>query len=121
MRRTILRRLIALCAAYVMALHVLLPGVLAAAGGDAGRQEICAARDREPAPASVPPHAGCMACPAMCQGSSLAGVAPAGFAMLMPPAMPDSVLQGGPDSMVRPIARSLPQSRAPPAVVPTPL
>jgi hypothetical protein len=107
------RRMIALTAAYAVALQAILSsfGLLAMAGRSA--REICGpARNL---PGSLPTGPDCMmACPVPCGGAGLAGVAPDDLAVAARPAPSSSVEMRVP-VLLRAAQRLLPPPRAPPA------
>jgi hypothetical protein len=107
------RRLIAVVAAYAVALQAVLAGfaVVSAAGAMPG---LCAS-GAPPQPGSDSEHAfACIACTAFCGDDGLAGVAPAGIA--------DALRRGAAVRIAHPTLhlaersapRNLPPSRAPP-------
>ena len=105
------RRLIALVAAYAVALHAMLAGlpVLAMAAAP----ELCASVAPGPIPDSIPAAPDCVGCPVPCGGA--VGIAPEIFAVVAPP-----VASFGIDRRAAPVApgaawRRLPPARGPPA------
>ncbi len=108
------RRLIALAAAYAVALQVVLTSfaVIAAAGAV---PELCTS-GTPGTPGSDRGHAPpCIACSALCGHGGFAGLAPAGVRLLARRAAAIRVEQGMPRLAERSAPRNLPPSRAPPA------
>jgi len=108
------RRLIALTAAYAVALQAALAGVALLAASAQGAPQICAAVGHDPQSDSIPPGADCAACPALCGGGS-GGVTPGGFTVAAPAAAGFAL-----EHRIVPVTpwraqRLLPPSRAPPA------
>ncbi len=112
-----IRRLIALTAAYAVALQAALAGValLAAASAGHAAPQICAAAGHDPQSDSVPMGSDCTACPAVCSGGGPDAVASGGFTVAAPAAAAFAVERR--DARVAPGRgqRLLPPSRAPPA------
>ncbi len=117
MRSTAIRRLIALGAAYAVALQVLLPSFVLVAGDGVGVQ-ICSSVHRENPDRSLPPNSHCAACPTLCEGTGLVGAAPAAFEFLSLPANSGLTSFASSSSVTRPSSRVLPPSRAPPLAAP---
>jgi len=110
------RRLIALTAAYAIALQAALAGVvLLAASAHAAAPQICAAVGHDPQSGSLPMGADCAACPALCGGAGPDAVAPGGFAVAAPAAAALALERRIVPVTLRPSQRLLPPSRAPPA------
>jgi hypothetical protein len=109
------RRMIALTAAYAVALQAILStfAVLAMSGRSA--QEICAPVANGALPRSLPAGPDCMACPVPCGGAGLAGVAPDSRAVAVRPAPSSSVALRVAPVPLRAAQRLLPPTRAPPA------
>jgi hypothetical protein len=108
------RRLIALAAAYAIALQAVLASfaVLPAAGAVPG---LCTSGTPE-TPGSVPRHAQpCVACPAFCGEGAPPGVAPTGACVPAREAAAIQVEHGMRHLAERSAPRNLPPSRAPPA------
>jgi hypothetical protein len=108
------RRLIALVAAYAVALQAVLASfaVVPAAGA---MPELCAS-GAPPQPGSDPGHASaCIACTALCGDGGLAGVAPAGIAGAALGGAAVRIAHPTPHLAERSAPRNLPPSRAPPA------
>jgi len=107
-------RLIALAAAYAIALQAVLASfaVLSAAGAVPG---LCASGAPE-TPVPDPGHAQpCVGCPASCSDGAPPGLAPASVSVLARRAAAVRVAHGMPDLAERSAPRNLPPSRAPPA------
>lgn len=117
MHRIAVRRLIAIGAAYAVALQVLLSGLARPADGDLGVQKICASASRDSPSGSPPPGTHCAACPLLCAGTGFAGAAPQIF-VILPPVPIRSTRYGAFHGVAFRAASGLPQSRAPPAAVP---
>jgi hypothetical protein len=104
------RRLIALVAAYAIALQAVLSGFVALAM--TASPDICAPAAGGTLPA--PPNSDCGCCHQLCGGDAFAGVPPGDLAMAAPAPLRQA------DNLSRPVApptppRLLPPSRAPPA------
>jgi hypothetical protein len=112
--RIIYRRLIALAAAYAVALQAVVAGfaVLSAVGA---APELCASRASD-TPGSDHGHAvPCVACPAACGAGGLPGLAPAGVSALAQCAAEVRVGHRMLRLAERSGPRNLPPSRAPPS------
>jgi len=114
MTRIMRRRLIALAAAYAVALQAVVASfaVLSAVGAVPG---LCASGSSETPGSDHGNAAPCVACPAVCGGGGLPGVAPAGICALARRAA--AVRVGHPMLHLaeRSSPRNLPPSRAPPS------
>jgi hypothetical protein len=109
------RRLIALTAAYAVALQAALAGVaLLAAPAQAAAPQICAAVGHDPQSGSIPSGSDCAACPALCGGGP-GGVAPGGFTVVAPGAAAFALERRIVPATPWRAQRLLPPSRAPPA------
>jgi len=105
------RRLIALVAAYAIALQAVLPGFVALAMAGWAGPGICASASHGAPPGS--PHSDCGSCTLLCGGgAALAAVAPS-LLVLAPPSTPSPHLAQR--AAPRTAQRLLPPSRAPPA------
>jgi len=109
------RRLIALTAAYAVALQAALAGVALLAAYAHAAPPVCASTGHDPQSGSVPMGFDCAACPAVCGGGGTGAVAPGGFAVAGPAVAAFAVERR--DARVAPGRgqRLLPPSRAPPA------
>jgi hypothetical protein len=108
------RRLIALTAAYAIALQATLAGFALLAASAQAAPQLCAAAGHDSRSGSMPMGADCAACPALCGNAGSDAVAPGGFT-LAPPVVVSFAL----DRRIAPVApspaqRLLPPSRAPP-------
>ena len=109
------RRLIALTAAYAIALQAALAGVVLLAPSARTAPQICAAVGHDPQSGSIPMGADCAACPALCGGAGPDAVAPGGFAVAAPAVASFAVDRRIAPVMLQRAQRLLPPSRAPPA------
>jgi hypothetical protein len=109
------RRLIALIAAYAVALQAVVAS-FAVVSTIAALPGLCASGAPE-SPARDPGHAApCVACPAYCGDGGLPGLAPAGAFLLARSTAAVRVEQGMLRLAERSAPRNLPPSRAPPRV-----
>jgi hypothetical protein len=112
---TMRRRLIALVAAYAIALQAVVSFAALAAAG-AAVPGLCSSSAPREQQAPDPSHAGaCIACPACCSDGGLSGAPPAGVEVPAPRAVADRGARGLPQLDSRVTPRERPPSRAPPA------
>ena len=109
------RRLIALTAAYAVALQAALAGVALPVASAHAVPQICAAAGHDPQSDSVPMGSDCAACPAVCSGGEPDAVASGGFTVAAPSAAALAVERRIVPVTPRGAQRMLPPSRAPPA------
>jgi hypothetical protein len=107
------RRLIALAAAYVVALQMILSGLWMAVAAGELAQPHCVTASHDTGPGTLPERLDCAGCPVLCGGMGLAGPAPWIVANLVP--MPLG-RRGTAVAQVTAVGatRNLPPSRAPP-------
>jgi hypothetical protein len=113
---TMRRRLIALAAAYAIALQAVLASFAALAAAGTAAPGLCTSSAPQEQPGRDSGHAAlCIACPLCCGDGRLSGVPPAGVAVPIPLAATDrgSLRPAARDVRVTP--RTRPPSRAPPA------
>jgi hypothetical protein len=111
---TMRRRLIALAAAYAIALQAVVASfaVLTAAG--AAVPGLCTSAPREQPAHDTGHGTACIACPAYCSDGGLSGAPPAGVEVPVPRAAADRGTHRLPQIEVCGTARDRPPSRAPP-------
>ena len=109
------RRLIALTAAYAIALQAALAGVVLLAPSARTAPQICAAVGHDPQSGSIPMGADCAACPALCGGPAPDAVVSGGFTIAAPVTAALAIDRRIAPVALRPVQRLLPPSRAPPA------
>jgi hypothetical protein len=108
------RRLIALTAAYAIALQAALAGFAVLAASAHAAPEICAAGHESPS-GSMPMGSDCGTCPALCVGAGPDAAAPGSFTLAAPVVASFAVERRGVPVAPWPAQRLLPPSRAPPA------
>jgi hypothetical protein len=113
---TIRRRLIALAAAYAIALQAVLASLAVLSAAGAAAPGLCRSGAPE-TPGPAPGHAQpCVVCPAFCSDGVPPGVAPAGVSMVARRAAATVRVEHGMRRLAeRSAPRNLPPSRAPPA------
>jgi hypothetical protein len=109
------RRLIALAAAYAIALQAVMASFAALAAAGIAVPGLCTSS----APREQPGHhsghaAACIACPACCSDGGLSGAPPAGVEVPALSAAADRGTRGLPQVEAQTLPRNLPPSRAPP-------
>jgi hypothetical protein len=113
---TMRRRLIALAAAYAIALQAVLVSFAALAAAGTAVPGLCTSSVPQERPGRDTGHAAlCIACPACCGDGRLSGVPPAGVEVSLPPTAADRGTHWPAALEVRATKRSRPPSRAPPA------
>jgi hypothetical protein len=108
-----IRRLIALTAAYAIALQAALAGFATFAVPAFARSAICAPAGSDPGPGPAP-RPECVACPTVCHGAGADGMASV-VTVLVPPTPSLAIDRRLDIAAPRPAPRLLPPSRAPPA------
>jgi hypothetical protein len=112
---TMRRRLIALTAAYAIALQAVVASFAALAAAGTAVPGLCTSSSRE-LPRRDSGHViACISCPVCCSEGGLSGVPPAAVEASVPPAMASSAAHWLPQLAVRATSRDRPPSRAPPA------
>jgi hypothetical protein len=109
------RRMIALTAAYAVALQAILSSFALLAMSGRSTQEICAPVANGALPGSLPSGPDCMACPVPCGGAGLAGVESNDRCVMVRPPLSSSVALRVAPVPPRAVQRLLPPTRAPPA------
>jgi hypothetical protein len=113
---TMRRRLIALTAAYAIALQAVVAGFAALAVAGTGVPGLCTSSAPREQPGRDSGHAiACIACPACCSGEGLSGVPPAAIEAPAPRMVSDRSAHRLPQLAARVTPRDRPPSRAPPA------
>jgi hypothetical protein len=113
---TMRRRLIALAAAYAIALQAVLVSFAALAAAGTAVPGLCTSSVPQEQPGRDTGHAAlCIACPACCGDGRLSGVPPASVEVSLPPTAADRGTHRPAALEVRATTRSRPPSRAPPA------
>jgi hypothetical protein len=107
------RRLIALAAAYAVALQAVLAGFAVLA--TSAPAEICAPAGSSPPPGSIPMGPDCAACPVLCGSAGPHGMAPDTVALAAPPLPSFGIERRVAPAVPPPGQRRLPPSRGPPA------
>jgi hypothetical protein len=117
MRPTMHRRLIALAAAYAIALQAVVASFAALAAAGAVVPGLCTSSAPQERPGRDSEHAvACVACSACCSAGGLSGMPPASIELPALRATADRGAHARPRVMVRATPRNLPPSRAPPVV-----
>jgi hypothetical protein len=112
---TMRRRLIALAAAYAIALQAVVASFAALAAAGTAMPGLCTSTPRDQ-PSRDSGHAvACIACPACCSDGGLSAPPPAGVEVPAPRATADRGVLGLPQFAARETARNRPPARAPPA------
>jgi hypothetical protein len=107
-------RLIALIAAYAIALQAVLAGFAMLATAAHAAPELCVAAGHGPIPGSTPLGPDCAACPLQCGGAGPDGFAPAALTLVPPTKRSFGVAHRVAAVVLGAAARLLPPSRAPP-------
>jgi hypothetical protein len=110
------RRLIALTVAYAVALQAVLSSFAMLTMAGHAAQGICASAASGTLPGPLlPASRECIACPILCGGMALAGIAPPDVAVPVPPPRSSGVAGGAAPWTLPAAQRLLPPPRAPPA------
>jgi hypothetical protein len=113
---TMRRRLIALAAAYAIALQAVLVSFAALAAAGTAVPGLCTSSAPQEQPGRDTGHGAlCIACPACCSDGRLSGMPPAGVEISPPPVAPDRGIHRPAALEVRVTPHSRPPPRAPPA------
>jgi hypothetical protein len=113
---TMRRRLIALAAAYAIALQAVVAGFAAFAAAGTAVPGLCTSSVPREQPGHDSGHViACIACPACCSDGGLSGAPPAGAEAPAPRAVSDRAAHGLPKLEARVTPRNRPPTRAPPA------
>ena len=108
------RRLIALTAAYALALQAVLAGIAVWPASAHALPEVCAPAGHGPTPGPAPTGTDCVACPAVCGGAGPAGIVSGAFASTVPPVRAFGIAHGIAVAVSHPAPRLLPPTRASP-------
>jgi hypothetical protein len=111
---TMRRRLIALAAAYAIALQAVVASFAALAAAGTAVPGLCTSAPREQPRHDTGHATACIACPVHCNNGGLSGAPPAGVEMSAPRVATDRGAYALPQIEARGTARDRPPSRAPP-------
>jgi hypothetical protein len=112
---TMRRRLIALAAAYAIALQAVVAGFAALAAAGTAVPGLCTSSAPQEQPRRDSGHAACIACPTSCCDSGLSGAPPAAAAAPVPRPSIDRNARRLTGVEARATPRARPPTRAPPA------